>query len=509
LSKKALVIGAGPAGLTVAYELLERTDIQPIVLEKTNVIGGIAQTARYKGNRIDIGGHRFFSKSDRVLQWWKKRLPIHEALPSAVNQNEQDQSIPDKVMLIRNRLSRIYFLRKFFDYPLKANLQLVKNLGLWRLFRCMFSYIYIRMFPLKHEDNLEQFFVNRFGWQLYRTFFESYTEKVWGCPCHQISAAWGAQRVKGLSITQILRHALRRDKGQGDIEQKNTETSLIERFLYPKFGPGQMWELAAESISEMGGEVLMNHQVVGIESHNNRLTHVRAKNTHTGEETVFEVDYVFSSMPVQSLLRAMGDCVPGNVSEIGEGLEYRDFLTVGLLLEKMSVDDNKHVISIPEDNWIYIQEKDVKLARLQIFNNWSPYLLADPEKVWVGLEYFCDMSEPFWNLPDQEMIQFAINELVKIELVKNEDVLDGVVVRMEKAYPAYFGTYEHFDVVKEFLNGFENLYPIGRNGMHRYNNQDHSMLTAMISVDNIVSGRLDKDNIWSINTEKTYHEKKQ
>jgi protoporphyrinogen oxidase len=512
--KTAIIIGAGPAGLTAAYELLIRTNIKPIVLERSNCVGGICRTAMYKGNRIDIGGHRFFSKSDRVMNWWLAHMPleqISEASPR-IAYHRMSREIPgtgsnapfpptaENVMLLRSRKSRIYFLRKFFDYPITLSFDTVRKLGLRRTVRSGFSYLRSALFPLRDARNLEQFFINRFGRELYQTFFKSYTEKVWGVPCHAIGADWGEQRIKGLSIGKTVSHALRKYfRGAGE----ETETSLIEHFLYPRRGPGQMWELVAEKISQLGGAIHTGRRVSAVSAESTRVAAVRAINPD-GRSEVYHGDYFFSTMPVKDLISAIDGPVPENVREVSAGLLYRDFIIVGLLVKKLSVAE-KNNASI-EDNWIYVQEPEVRTARLQIFNNWSPDLVADPSKVWLGAEYFCQEADDLWKLTDAEMAQFATRELEKIGILSANEVLDSVVIRMPKTYPAYFGTYHRFAEVREFLDRFENLFPIGRNGMHRYNNQDHSMLTAMLAVDNILSGRLDKSNLWEVNTEMEYHE---
>lgn len=519
--RTAVIIGAGPAGLTAARELLERTDIQPIVLESTDALGGISRTVNYKGNRIDIGGHRFFSKSDRVMNWWLNVLPLQKLDdPSQTITYQQrttsvsgsghapDPDVEDKVMLLRSRRSRIYFNRTFFDYPITLSLDTLMKLGVFRSIRIGFSYIRSALFPIRPERNLEEFFVNRFGRELYRTFFKSYTEKVWGVPCDQISAEWGAQRVKGLSITKAIVHFARSLFGKRkDISQKGTETSLIEQFLYPKYGPGQMWEAVAQQVTDGGGTILMRHVVTGlIANAAKKITAVRVKRLSDGEELVIPADFVFSSMPVRSLLRALDPPAPAEVSEVAEGLEYRDFITVGLLLRKLSVTEPDG--SPIRDNWIYIQEPDVLVGRMQVFNNWSPYMVADRRSTWIGLEYFCYATDPMWSWTDEQMSKLAVDELERIRLASPEDVLDTVVIRVPKTYPAYFGAYSRFPVVREYLDRFENLFLVGRNGMHRYNNQDHSMLTAMVAVDNIVAAKVDKANIWDINTEEEYHEEK-
>lgn len=555
MAKRAIIIGAGPAGLTAALELLRRTDVQPIVLEASNEIGGISRTIRYKGNRMDIGGHRFFSKSDRVMQWWidlmppevedvglqsqeisyqgKRRLiavpahlpeePVLRGVGPIVKadgeEEEQETSVealveavatpdPDLVMLIRPRKSRIYYLRKFFDYPITVTATTLGNLGLVRTFRVGMSYLKSRVSQIRPEKSLEDFLINRFGWELYLTFFKSYTEKVWGMSCDEISAEWGAQRIKGLSLTTAVKHFLKKSLGASvkeDVAQKGTDTSLIERFMYPKFGPGQLWEHVAELVQKKGGEVLLGWKVDEIHCDSGRVLSVDAVNS-AGERRTFAGDYFFSTMPMRELVRAMDAPVPENVHEVSEGLQYRDFITVGLLVDRLKVKESDG--GLLKDTWIYVQEPDVLLGRLQIFNNWSPYLVADSSKVWIGLEYFCYDTDDLWKMQDEDLMRFAVAEVAKIGIVNAEDVSDGHVVRVPKTYPAYFGTYDRFDELREFTDGFENLFLVGRNGMHKYNNQDHSMLTAMTVVDGIVAGRVDKAALWGINTEQEYHEEK-
>ena len=519
--RTAIIIGAGPAGLTAAYEFATRTDIVPIVLEKSEAMGGISRTIVYKGNRIDIGGHRFFSKSDRVMNWWLQILPL-EAKGGAFSITYQqktrtmdaapagpDPAKTDRVMLVRKRKSRIYFLRRFFDYPIRLSGDTITKLGPVKMIKIGISYLWAVMFPIKNEQNLEQFFINRFGRELYLTFFKSYTEKVWGVPCNEISAAWGAQRIKGLSITKTLVHFFKQTFGKkktANIAQKDVETSLIEQFMYPKHGPGQMWEEVADKVKSHGGQVLTSWQVNHIFTDGGRITAIEAENVKTGERQVFKGDYFFSSMPMRELVRALDVEAPAEVKAVSEGLIYRDFITVGLLLKDLKI---KEADGSPvQDNWIYVQEPDVLVGRLQIFNNWSPYLIADPTKKWVGLEYFCYDTDDLWKLTDEKMIELAKHELEKIGIIDAKDVIDGCVIRVPKTYPAYFGAYDRFDKLRDYIDTFSNLYLVGRNGMHKYNNQDHSMLTAMISVDNIIEGREDKQNIWEVNTEEDYHEAK-
>ncbi|MDR2583642.1 MAG: NAD(P)/FAD-dependent oxidoreductase [Fibromonadaceae bacterium] len=448
--KTALIIGAGPAGLTAAFEFLKKGDIHPTVVEQENFVGGISRTVEHNGNRMDIGGHRFFSKNNWVMEWW--------------NTIYGD-------MMLRPRLSRILYMRKFFDYPVSLNANTIKGLGLWRMAKIGTSYLKSSLFQIKTEKNLQDFMLNRFGKELYLTFFKDYTEKVWGIPCEQISAEWGAQRIKGLSIAKTIKHAL----------FKNTkETSLIDEFLYPKLGPGDLWQRVANKILEMGGEIKFNTKIEKL--------------------NLKEYDYVLSSMPIKDLINALED-VPPNIKEIANGLVYRDFITVGVLLEKLEVGDIK-------DNWIYVQESDVKVGRLQIFNNWSEHLVKDKSKIWLGMEYFANEGDDLWNLSERVFSKFAISELEKIGMAKKENVLDSVVIKVPKAYPAYFGTYNKFGELKAWLDGIDNLFLIGRNGMHKYNNMDHSMLSAKEAVNAIRYGSKDKSAIWSVNSEEDYHEGK-
>ncbi len=525
-ARTAIIIGGGPAGLTAALELLERTDITPVVYEASDALGGISRTINYKGNRMDIGGHRFFSKSDRVMTWWQKIMPLQGAEdgatgPTEITYQRKTRSVmlptngphpdaTDDVMLIRRRLSRIYYLRKFFDYPISLNAETIRNLGPVRIVKIGASYVLARVRPIKDEKSLEDFFINRFGKELYKTFFKDYTEKVWGVPCKEIGADWGAQRIKGLSVGSALMHAAKKPfQRASSISQKDTETSLIEQFMYPKLGPGQMWEIVADRIRAEGGHVHLRHRVVSITNEGDRITSATICNEETGQEEVVTGDYFFSTMPINELLQSFTGEVPADVKHVSDNLPYRDFITVGVLAKRLALPDGEGPTNIVPDNWIYIQESDVKIGRLQIFNNWSPYLVADPNTVWMGLEYFCYEGDELWSMADDAFFDFAVAELDKIGIIDRKDVLDGTVVRVKKTYPAYFGVFKDFDKVREYTDRFPNLFLLGRNGMHRYNNADHSMLTAMTAVDNIVNGQTDKANIWSVNTESDYHEAKQ
>src|SRR6266403_36705 len=511
--KIAVIAGAGPAGLTAAHELLRRSDITPIVIEADNQVGGISKTINYRGNRMDLGGHRFFSKSDWVMRWWQEILPVaeEEAQPSrALRIHYQGQSrgltpeglapaSADAVMLVRQRLSRIFYRRRFFDYPLTLNASTVKNLGLVEAFKIGLSYGQAQLKSRSPEITLEDFLINRFGTRLYRTFFKDYTEKVWGVPCKEISAEWGAQRIKGLSVAKAITHALASPfRNSSDAAQKGTETSLIERFLYPKFGPGQMWEEVARRVATLGGAVHLRQRVVALEHVARKIVSVDVLDETTGAVRRVPCDYFLSTMPVKDLI-AMLKPDDTLIAQIAADLPYRSFMTAGLLLRSMRGRPT------PSDNWVYIQEPDVRIGRLQIFNNWSPALVADPRTVWLGLEYFCDQGDDLWAMEDEKFLDFAIGELEKIGLIERKDVIGGTLVRVPSAYPAYFGAYNQFSDLRNYLDRFSNLYPIGRNGMHRYNNQDHSMLTASAAVDSIAQ-KAPKEEIWNINAEESYHE---
>jgi protoporphyrinogen oxidase len=522
--KIAVIAGAGPAGLTAALELLRRSNITPIVFEAENQVGGISKTINYRGNRMDLGGHRFFSKSDWVMRWWQEILPIaaedtqlsnsllinyqgqsHDLTPERMN-----ASAPDAVMLVRRRLSRIFFRRRFFDYPLSLSAATLRNLGIVEALQIGLSYTHSQLSSRLPEVSLEDFFINRFGTRLYRTFFKGYTEKVWGVPCKEISAEWGAQRIKGLSVAKAIGHALLSPlRSSFDTSQKRTETSLIERFLYPKLGPGQMWEEVARQVEKLGGQIHLRQRIVGLERNGGRVTALNVLDEANNSVRRVACDHFVSTLPVRDLIAFLSP-EGEQISTIAQELPYRDFMTVGLLVRRMRCRSNRGRElpgnGMPPDNWIYIQEPDVRIGRLQVFNNWSPALVADPNSIWLGLEYFCNAGDDLWSMKDGRFIDFAAAELEAIGLIDRQDVLDGTLVRVPKAYPAYFGAYGEFEKLRAYMDLFSNLYPIGRNGMHRYNNQDHSMLAANGAVTSIVNDGAGKSEIWRINSEDEYHE---
>ena len=463
--ERVVIIGAGPAGLTAAYQLAKQ-GTQVTVLEGSDTVGGISQTARYKGYRFDIGGHRFFTKVTPVEDLWNEIL------------GDEFISVP--------RMSRISYRGTFFDYPLKA-MNALRGLGLWNAFMCFASYLHAHFRPSPVEENLEQWVTNRFGNRLYQIFFKTYTEKVWGIPCTEIRAEWAAQRIQGLSLAKAILSAASLNKRSTKIK------TLINEFRYPRLGPGQMWEAARDRVVEWGGEVLMNHEVSRFEMQNGRVTAVVASGPD-GDRRI-EGAHFISTMPIKNLVQALGPDVPATARAGGAGLKYRDFLVVALMIDK----DN-----LFPDNWIYVHTPGVKVGRIQNFNNWSRAMVPDAGRTCLGLEYFCFEGDGLWTSDDEDLIDLASRELRQLGLAGDGGVVDGTVVRMKKAYPVYDSEYrQHLDAVREFLDPIENLHTVGRNGMHKYNNQDHSMLTAMMAVSNMRGASHD---IWSVNTDYEYHE---
>ncbi len=514
--RKALIIGAGPAGLTAAYELLCQTDdIEVIVFEESTAMGGISKTVNYKGNRMDMGGHRFFSKIPEVNAWWEHMLPM-QGSPSyddillsrqmPLKANGPDPEKEDRVMLTRNRVSRIYFKKKFFDYPISLKPETFINMGFLATIQVGFSYL-ASIIHKRKEDSLEDFYINRFGKKLYSMFFENYTENLWGRHPSDISPDWGAQRVKGLSILAILKDVF--SKMLPNKKNRAVETSLIEEFSYPKLGPGQLWDVTAEEIEKLGGHIYKECKVVSFQKNEeNKITSLTYQ--QNGETITATGDIFISSMPLKDLVGGINQ-VPSEVAEIAKNLPYRDYMTLGVLVPKLNLQNKtklKTVSNIVPDCWVYVHDKSVQLGRFQIYNNWSPYMIKDLEHtVWIGLEYFCNEGDQNWSKSDEDFTSYAIEEMIKMGLVDNRNaVLDSHVERVKKAYPAYFDSYKDIDLLVDYLKTIDNLYCVGRNGQHRYNNIDHSMCTSFETVKNIVNGISSKDNIWNVNTEKEYHE---
>lgn len=467
-----VIIGAGPAGLTAAWQLA-KAGKRAALFEQDGIVGGISRTDEYKGYRFDIGGHRFFTKVELVQKLWVEIL--------------------DEDFMVRPRLSRIYYDGKFFDYPLKP-MNALLGLGPVEAVRIGLSYLWAQAFPHKEERNFKQWVSNRFGSRLFEIFFETYTEKVWGMPCTEINADWAAQRIKNLDLVSAVKNALlgARTNAEGEVI-----TTLIEQFHYPRLGPGQMWETAARRLkNEHGVDTHLKHRVESILHDGKRVRSAIVRDASGGTREV-TADHFISSMPVQTLLRAMDPLPPAEVLAAADQLRYRDYLTVVLIVNQPEL--------FP-DNWIYIHSPDVKLGRIQNYKNWSPHMVADASKTALGLEYFVQEGDEYWNATDAELIELGKRETEVLGLAKASDVEDGCVIRMPKAYPVYDGDYQGaLQVIRKWLDGIPNLHLIGRNGQHRYNNQDHSMVTACYAAENIAAGRAVHD-VWDVNVDAEYHE---
>lgn len=460
------IIGAGPAGLTAAFEL-SRLGINSTIVEAGDQVGGLARTLSYRGYRFDIGGHRFFSKVPLINELW------HEILG-------QD-------FLSRPRLSRIYYRGHFFDYPLRATNSLA-GLGPLETMLVTLSYAKAKFFPSDQEENFEQWVSNRFGYRLYEIFFKTYTEKVWGLPCSEISADWAAQRIKNLSLKEAVTNALFGSRNGAVV------TSLIEAFHYPRHGPGMMWERCEQLVGARGVETIRGVEVEMVR-HRGGLVESVLGRAASGERTEFAADHFISTMPLRELIHALDPPPPAEVLEAADRLRYRDYLTVALIVKRESVF---------ADNWIYIHSPEVKVGRIQNYKNWSPEMVPDRSRTSLGLEYFLWEEDEMWTWPDDRLVEFGIKECEQIGLIDPREVEDGTVVRMRKAYPIYDHTYRaSLATVRRYLETLSNLQTIGRNGLHRYNNQDHSMLTGIYAARNIAGEKLD---VWSVNTEMEYHE---
>ncbi len=466
-ARHILILGAGPAGLTSAYAAAKQ-GLHPIVFEKDSDVGGISKTVNYQGYLFDIGGHRFFTKYSEVEKLWKEILG--------------DEFIS------RPRLSRIYYGGKFYNYPLKP-LNALTNLGIFTSASVILSYLYAQIRPVKEVRNFEQWVSNKFGKKLFNIFFKTYTEKVWGTPCSEIQADWAAQRIKGLSLGKAIVNSL-------GFLKKGQVTTLIDEFQYPRLGPGQMWNRAKDRILEMGGTVELNSRVLELHQENNRISSVMVEND--GQVREVRGDFFLSTLPLRELVFAMRPQAPQAVRKAAEGLKYRDFFTVGLIIDKPEI--------IP-DNWIYIHSPDVRVGRIQNFKNWSPAMVPDPNTTSLGLEYFCFDTDEIWNKDNQKLIAMAAQEVEMLGFASRDQVCDGLVIRSPKTYPIYDEGYDsRVKIIRDYLSGITNFQTMGRNGLHRYNNQDHSMLTALYAVRNILGERLD---IWDINVDESYHEIKE
>jgi protoporphyrinogen oxidase len=465
--KKVIIIGGGPAGLTAAYEL-NKSGIRSEVFEKDDIVGGISRTVNYKGYRFDIGGHRFFTKVKVVQDMWDEVLR--------------------RDFLLRDRLSRIYYRNKFFNYPFEVK-NAVFGLGIFNSLLIVLSYLRAQIIPIRPENTFEQWITNRFGYKLYKIFFKTYTEKVWGIPCSEISSEWAAQRIKGLSLFSALKNALLK-KPPAD---KNVIKTLINSFHYPKMGPGMMWEKVREIVEEGLCRVHMSSGIEKIYWHNDAVLAVETCNGGITSR-ISGTDFI-SSMPIRELIAKLEPLPPSEILKAGDKLNYRDFITVSLIIDKKT---------IFKDNWIYIHDLNVKVGRIQNFKNWSPYMVPDPDKTCLGMEYFCFENDEFWSMSNENLVDLAKNELENLGFAKKSEIIDGTVVRMPKAYPVYDEEYKKaLEQIKEFLGNISNLQLVGRNGMHKYNNQDHSMLTSMLAVKNILGGHFD---LWKVNADQDYHE---
>ncbi len=509
----AVIIGGGPAGLSFAYSLLKNTNnIKPIVIEECDCLGGLSKTMNHNNNGIDIGPHRFFTRNDEVFQLWNELLEIQDSPAAddkilnrfpASNCGAANPEEQDNIFLKRKRFSRIYYNNHFIDYPIKLNPAIFKALGLKKTFLAGLSYLK-SCTKKRKENNLENFMINRFGKVLYQLFFENYTEKVWGIHPNSISKEWGEQRIKKISILNVIKDTL-----LTNLKIKfNKETSLIDEYYYPKYGSSQMYNLMAEKIKEMGGDIILNGKVNKIIKNCNSIERIEYVDTQTNEIKTLTGNYFISSMPIKDLIINMNE-VPDEVSEIAKNLPYRDFILVNFILNKLNLKNNTKyptINNIAPDSWVYLQDTGIKAGRLNIMNNFSPYIINDfKNDIVVSLEYFCTENDEFWNKTDKEIIDFATNELILSSIADKSDIKGIKCFKIKKAYPAYFGSYSQFNKIQDYINTIDNLYCIGRNGQHKYNNMDHSVLSG-ITAAKIIINNTDKALLWEVNTDKIYQE---
>ena len=518
-----IIIGAGPAGLAAAYRLCQ-SGYKPLVIEASPYTGGLSRTHKYKEHRIDLGGHRFFTRDKEVMDFWKSILPVQGAPAADDRICDRNSPLsaggpdPDKendVFMFRRRISRIFFRKKFFDYPVAATPDTFRNLGFKLTFKAAAGYISSLLFR-REEKSLEDFYINRFGQPLYSMFFEKYTEKLWGVHPSKISPSWGAQRIKEVSILSVLKNSIVSMAGF----RKKTKAGDVDFYFYPKYGPGQMYEILADQIIKQGGTIIHNSEVTGIITEGGTIKKIK---TSSGN-ILTNPAAVFSTMPVKDLVLAISrgcadNGLPGPVREITEtatGLPYRDYSCVALLLPELKIKNQTEYrtpYNMIPDTWLYIQEPGIKAGRIQIYNNWSPYLCGKKGYTWIAMEYFMQEGDSAWTMNDEEFINLAKKELAETGFADPSKIEDAVRIRVKKAYPAYFGTYDRFEKIRQYLDGIDNLYCLGRNGQHRYNNMDHSILTAFEAVRLFLESRKtgctpDKKSLWSVNTKQEYHEDK-
>lgn len=506
--KIAIIIGAGPAGLTAAFELLKRTDYKPIVIEQLNQVGGLSKTVNYKGNLMDLGGHRFFTKSDRVWAWWQQFFAVKDSDAVKLQYKGLEQTIKPMqqitakhYFLVRERKSQIMFQGQLLPYPLKIGWSFIQATGLLFIAKAMFGYVSAKLSPIKPEKSLEDFYINRFGSFLYEQFFKSYTEKVWGRACSEISRDWGAQRVKSLDIAAFVKDGLAKFL---NLNTTSKPITLTEYFLYPEKGPGQLWEAVADSITELGGKIIFNAQMDAISLENNAVNSVSIIEKNGSKQTV-NCHLLFSSAPIPQLAILLDQQQKSRAFAAINNLKYRNLIVVGMLFNQTDLTERKGKEAV-KNTWIYVQERNSIIGRLQIFNNWSPFMVVEPNHVWIAAELFCSTDDALYNLTEGEIKKQVFADLFTLGLFQTAEPIESNVLKIPYSYPAYWDGYEQIGEIETWLSEFKNIYPIGRNGLHRYNNQDHAMLSAMVAVDNIENSITDKSNIWAINTEEEYLE---